>query len=61
MTTSKPGATRYLAPELLNPQQFGHTESNPSRESDVYSFAMTAYEVFSSYLLASAINRRLLP
>ena len=36
---------RYMAPELLDPQQFGFGHSNPSRESDVFSFAMTAYEV----------------
>ena len=46
-TTSKPGVVRYMAPELLNPSQFGLTNSNPSKESDVYSLAMTAYEVSS--------------
>ena len=61
MTTSKPGVTRYMAPELLNPQQFGFKHSNPSKESDVYSFAMTAYEVFYSYFVAHVIDRRLLP
>ena len=49
MTTSKPGLTRYMAPELLNPPQFDLTHSDPSKDSDVYSFAMTAYEVHSSY------------
>ena len=61
MTTSNPGATRYMAPELLHPTQFGLTYSNPSKESDVYSFAMTAYEVFPSHLVARVINERLLP
>ena len=36
---------RYMAPELLDPQELGFAHSNPSRESDVFSFAMTAYEV----------------
>ena len=44
-TTTKPGVVRYMAPELLNPSQFGLANSNPSKESDVYSLAMTAYEV----------------
>jgi len=44
-----------MAPELLEPQQLGHTESNPSKESDVYSFAMTAYQVFSPCLGAPVI------
>ena len=45
-TTSKPGVTRYMAPELLDPGLFGFTHSSPSKESDVYSFAMAAYQVF---------------
>jgi len=40
-----------MAPELLNPPQFGLPNSNPSKESDVYSLAMTAYEVRSSHTL----------
>ena len=48
-TISKPGAVRYMAPELLSPSQFGLTNRNPSKESDVYSLAMTAYEVCSSH------------
>jgi serine/threonine protein kinase len=48
-TTSKPGVVRYMAPELLDPPQFGLADSSPSKESDVYSFAMTAYEVRSPH------------
>ena len=44
-TTSKPGVVRYTAPELLNPSQFGLLNSNPTKESDIYSFAVTTYEV----------------
>ena len=46
-TTSKPGVVRYMSPELLNPTQFHLQNSNPTKESDVYSLAMTAYEVGS--------------
>ena len=59
MATSNPGVICYMAPELLNPKQFGLTYSNPSKESDVYSFAMTAYEVFSSHLVVCLIDKRL--
>jgi len=45
--TTKPGASRYMAPELLYPRQFGLKNSNPSKESDIYSFSMTAYKVLS--------------
>lgn len=40
-----PGLVRYMAPELLNPSQFNLANGNPSKESDIYSFAMTAFEV----------------
>ena len=43
---SEPCIVRYMAPELLNPSQFNLVNSNPTKESDVFSFAMTAYEVF---------------
>ena len=49
ITTSKTGYTRYLAPELLDPVKFGLRAANCSKESDVFSFVMTAYEVFPSY------------
>ena len=47
--TFKPGLVRYIAPELLNPLKFNLANSNPSQESDVYSLAMTAFEVRSSH------------
>ena len=34
-----------MAPELLDPPLFGFKYSTPSRETDVYSFGMTAYQV----------------
>ncbi|KAF9645420.1 kinase-like protein [Thelephora ganbajun] len=49
-TTSKPGVVRYMAPELLNPPQFSLSNSNPSKESDVYSLAMTTYETLTEIL-----------
>jgi len=52
-TCRKPGAVRYVAPELLNPKQFSlkHENGSPSKESDVYSLVMTAYEVSSSWIV----------
>ncbi|KAF9644351.1 kinase-like protein [Thelephora ganbajun] len=49
-TTSKGGLVRYMAPEQMNPSRFGRANSNPSKESDVHSLAMTAYEVTFSCL-----------
>lgn len=45
MTTPKLGHTCYMAPELLDPPQFGFEHGNPSKESDIYAFAMVTYEV----------------
>ena len=42
---------RYTAPELLSPSQFHLPNSNPTKESDVYSFAMTAYQACSSLIV----------
>ena len=50
-----------MAPELLNPPWFGLDHSSHSKESDVFSFAMTTYEVYSSYLAARVANVRLPP
>ena len=57
MTTSKPGVARYMAPELLNPPQFGSAHGSYSKESDVYSFAMASYEVFFAYVVTRIVNR----
>ena len=48
-TTSKPGVVRYMAPELLNPSQFDRLDSNPTKESDIYSLAVTTFEVRSPH------------
>ena len=48
---SKRGVVRYMAPELLNPLQFSFLNSNPSKESDVYLLAMTAYEMRSFHIV----------
>jgi serine/threonine protein kinase len=56
-TTSKPGFVRYMAPEQMDPTRFNRETSNPSKESDVHSLAMTAYEVCSpASLVGTAEN-----
>ena len=37
----------YMAPEQLEPSTFNRESANATKESDVHSFAMTAYEVRS--------------
>ena len=50
-TTSEPRVSRYMAPELLDPSQFQLQYSKPTKESDVYSLAMSIYEVDLPYTL----------
>jgi serine/threonine protein kinase len=57
MTTSKPGIVRYMAPELLDPSQFGLETNTPSKESDVYSLAVTSFEVRASYIVAHVVGK----
>ena len=51
ITTFEPDVVRYMAPELLNPSQFYLANSNPSKESDIYSLAMTTYEASSPHIV----------
>lgn len=39
------GTVRWMAPELLMPEEYGLTHSKSSKESDVYAFGMVIYEV----------------
>jgi len=48
-TGLKPGCARYMAPELLS-LGLGK-EYRVSKESDVYSLAMTAFQVHSSFIV----------
>jgi len=50
MTTSKPAVVRYMAPELLDPSNAAIMRNDPPKESDIYSLAMTAYEILSDIL-----------
>ena len=36
---------RWLAPELMHPEEFGFNVRVCSKESDIYSFSMLMYEV----------------
>ena len=37
--------TRWTSPELLDPEQFGLTDSRPTKQSDCYALGMVVYEV----------------
>ncbi|TCD71977.1 hypothetical protein EIP91_000109 [Steccherinum ochraceum] len=42
------GATRYLSPELIDPEEFDLEVARPTKKSDVYSYACTAIELYTS-------------
>ena len=41
------GTTRWMSPELFDPDKFGLKESRPTKESDCYALGMVIYEVLS--------------
>jgi len=43
------GSTRWMAPELLSPEENGLLRSRPSRRSDIYSLSMVMWEVRTGF------------
>ena len=41
------GTTRWMSPELLDPDQYGPESGRPTKESDCYALGMVIYEVLS--------------
>ncbi|KAF9789390.1 kinase-like domain-containing protein [Thelephora terrestris] len=41
------GTTRWMSPELLDPDQYGIRDSRPTKESDAYALGMVILEVLS--------------
>ena len=41
------GTTRWMSPELLDPDHLGFKNSRPTKESDCYALGMVVYEVLS--------------
>jgi serine/threonine protein kinase len=48
--TTERGNTRWMAPELLDPEVMGYHMFKRTLESDIYSFAMVCIEVRVSWL-----------
>jgi len=46
--SARGGAVRWLAPELIDPESFGVESTRPTYASDVYSFACTVIELYTS-------------
>ncbi|KDQ55762.1 hypothetical protein JAAARDRAFT_133522 [Jaapia argillacea MUCL 33604] len=46
-TSSGAGSTRWMAPELMQPRQFGYDRARRSRPSDVYAFGHVCLEIYT--------------
>jgi len=46
MSFTPGGTTRWMSPELLDPDQYGLPDSRPTKQSDCYALGMVVYEVF---------------
>ena len=46
-TITAGGMPLYMAPELLNPEKFGKTNSRPTKPADMYALGMVIYEVLT--------------
>ncbi|KDQ55759.1 hypothetical protein JAAARDRAFT_133505 [Jaapia argillacea MUCL 33604] len=46
-TSSGAGSTRWMAPELIQPEQFGYDHARRSRPSDVYAFGHVCLEIYT--------------
>jgi len=48
------GTTRWMSPELLDPERFGISNGRPTKQSDCYAFGMVVYEVRSDVILPTS-------
>ena len=46
-SSTKAGTTRWMSPELLDPDQFGFENSRPTKGSDCYALGMVILEVLT--------------
>ena len=46
-SSSSAGTTRWMSPELFDPEQFGLKDNRRTKESDCYALAMVVLEVFT--------------
>ena len=45
MSFTPGGTTRWMSPELLDPDRYGLPDSRPTKQSDCYALGMVVYEV----------------
>ncbi|TFK38812.1 kinase-like domain-containing protein [Crucibulum laeve] len=50
LSSSGVGTPRWMAPELLRPNDRDGSEGKPTFESDIFSFGMLVYEIYSGHI-----------
>ena len=55
-SSSVNGSIRWMAPELLNPEEAGLEHVRPSSEADIYAFSMLMWEVSSLALSSRSVG-----
>ena len=59
MSFTEGGTTRWMSPELLDPDQFGISDSRPTKQSDCYALGMVVYEVRADTIIPTSAEVRL--
>lgn len=55
MSFTTGGTTRWMSPELLNPDLFGATDCRPTKQSDCYALGMVVYEVRANTIVPTFV------
>ena len=55
MSFTPGGTTRWMSPELLDPDQFGIADHRPTKQSDCYALGMVVYEVRADAIIPTFV------
>jgi len=50
------GTTRWMSPELLDPDRFRISDSRPTKQSDCYAFGTVVYEVCADAIFPTFVG-----
>ena len=56
MSFTPGGTTRWMGPELLDPEMFGKSDDWPTKESDCYALGMVVYEVCTDAVFSTTLK-----
>ena len=56
MSFTPGGTTRWMSPELLNPEMFKKSDDWPTKQSDCYALGMVVYEVCTDVIFSTIVK-----